>query len=552
MLLSLLGTVALSVSVNAIPQITRSGRYLYDASGNRFSIKGVGYQPQGSGSVGAFGEPTGFIDPLSSGTNCTRDIPYLKQLGVNTVRVYSVNSSLNHDDCMQALSGANIYTIIDLALPQSSISRDTPAWSTDLLTTYLDTVSVFSKYDNVLAYNVGNEVTLQNGTASAAFVKAAARDTKAYLNSINSKALVGYASIDGASNWVDPLATYLTCDPSNQNSGNSAIDLFGSNNYRWCGNSTFEQSYAGSHGDFAGLDVAVYFSEFGCVPSTGVRTWEEVGSLFSSQMSDVFSGGIAFNYFPATSAQGTFTMVTISDDGNSVQTSADFTNLVTAYKAVNMSNTPSQSNAPAASYPSCPTANSTFLASSSLPPTPNQSACSCLEKASPCQFKPPSNNPTVVAADVGVLLDYTCSLLGQNQLSCADINANGSSGMYGNASSCDPETKLSYVFSIWYQNQKQSPAACDFAGNGTVNTGGSGTFPSGSASKCVANASGVSVPTLASTPGSTQTKSTTPTHTSGNSGSGSSGSAVAFTSSTALVGVAFMAVMSLFGGLVVL
>jgi hypothetical protein len=57
----------------------------------------------GGGSVGAFGEPTDFIDPLSSGTNCTRDIPHLKDLGVNTVRVYSVNSTLNHDDCMKGL-----------------------------------------------------------------------------------------------------------------------------------------------------------------------------------------------------------------------------------------------------------------------------------------------------------------------------------------------------------------------------------------------------------------------------------------------------------------
>jgi hypothetical protein len=51
----------------------------------------------------------------------------------------------------------------------------------DLQNTYLDTVSVFSKYDNVLAYNVGNEVVLNNGTAASPFIKAAARDTKAYL-----------------------------------------------------------------------------------------------------------------------------------------------------------------------------------------------------------------------------------------------------------------------------------------------------------------------------------------------------------------------------------
>jgi len=41
---------------------------------------------------------------------------------------------------------------------------------------------VFKKYDNVLAYNVGNEVvTAPNETSIAPFIKAAARDTKAYL-----------------------------------------------------------------------------------------------------------------------------------------------------------------------------------------------------------------------------------------------------------------------------------------------------------------------------------------------------------------------------------
>ena len=65
------------------------------------------------GTIGdnAFLEPTSFIDPLSNGTACNRDIPFLKQLSVNAIRVYSVNSSLNHDDCMHALSSAGIYTM---------------------------------------------------------------------------------------------------------------------------------------------------------------------------------------------------------------------------------------------------------------------------------------------------------------------------------------------------------------------------------------------------------------------------------------------------------
>jgi hypothetical protein len=58
-----------------------------------------------------FSEPSTYIDPLANGTACQRDLPYLKQLGVNTVRVYSVNSALNHDTCMNALSGAGIYVM---------------------------------------------------------------------------------------------------------------------------------------------------------------------------------------------------------------------------------------------------------------------------------------------------------------------------------------------------------------------------------------------------------------------------------------------------------
>ena len=149
-----------------------------------------------------FSEPSTFIDPLANGAACQRDLPYLQQLGVNTIRVYSVNASLNHDTCMQAFSGANIYVVyvglpvifgaspliricsLDLSLPvNGSIDRTAPAWTTNLLDSYINTIDVFLKYDNVLAYNIGNEVvTSANETTALPFIKAAARDTKAYLS----------------------------------------------------------------------------------------------------------------------------------------------------------------------------------------------------------------------------------------------------------------------------------------------------------------------------------------------------------------------------------
>lgn len=103
-------------------------------------------------------------------------------------------------------------------------AREGPTWTSNLLTLYLDTIDAFSQYDNVLAFNVGNEIVKDTpSTAAAPFIKAAARDIKAYLKSKSSSALVGYASTDG-SGWRDPLADFLTCG-----SDDTSIDLWGLN-----------------------------------------------------------------------------------------------------------------------------------------------------------------------------------------------------------------------------------------------------------------------------------------------------------------------------------
>jgi hypothetical protein len=120
---------------------------------------------------------------------------------------------------------------IDLSLPSNgSVDRLSPTWSSNLLDQYLETIDAFSKYDNVLAFNVGNEAITSNTTSVAPFIKAAARDIKAYLNSKKLPMLVGYAHIDGAQDFRSNVANYLSCDPSGQNSPSTAIDLFGLNN----------------------------------------------------------------------------------------------------------------------------------------------------------------------------------------------------------------------------------------------------------------------------------------------------------------------------------
>lgn len=48
---------------------------------------------------------------------------------------------------------------LDLSLPlNGSIDRSSPSWSTNLLNEYIETIDAFKNYENVLGYNVGNEV----------------------------------------------------------------------------------------------------------------------------------------------------------------------------------------------------------------------------------------------------------------------------------------------------------------------------------------------------------------------------------------------------------
>jgi hypothetical protein len=217
-------------------------------------------------------------------------------------------------------------------------------------------------------------------------------------------------------------------------------------------------------------------------------------------------------------------MVNISSDGTTVTPNTDFTNLATMYNAVSFINTPALSAAPSASYPSCPGQNSSFLASTTLPPTPSDSACQCLESSLSCQFNPQVANTTAI---VGSLLDTACSLLGSAGGSCSPISANGQTGQYGEVSSCDPRkpvspylsslidtsttaTMLSFVMSEYFEANKRNPQSCSFSGNGTVNSKAS-TSSSASqiASSCLASATGTFVPTAPSSisPGSTTTGS---------------------------------------------
>lgn len=69
--------------------------FVNKATGNRFQIVGVAYQPGGSAGY----NPALRRDPLSNKDVCLRDAALMQILGVNTIRTYNLDPDLNHDDC---------------------------------------------------------------------------------------------------------------------------------------------------------------------------------------------------------------------------------------------------------------------------------------------------------------------------------------------------------------------------------------------------------------------------------------------------------------------
>ena len=227
--------------------------------------------------------------------------------------------------------------------------------------------------------------------------------------------------------------------------------------YEWCGNSTYKTSgYEARTQDFANYSVPIFFSEYGCnVPHP--RIFTEVQAIYSSPMTDVWSGGIVYEWFQETNDYGLVTQI-----GSSVSPLPDYTALSSQLREISPTRVQNSAYTPSNSAPSCPSPESgVWDAATSLPPTPNQGLCDCLPSTLQCAAK--SNLP---ATNISALFNTMC---GDLHVDCAGINANGSfPGQYGAFSPCDANVKLSWLMNKYYLSQNKVAGACDFGGQATT------------------------------------------------------------------------------------
>lgn len=289
-----------------LPEVTVKGNAFF-AGNDRFYIRGVDYQPGGSSDV---------ADPIADAAGCKRDIEYFKQLGLNSIRVYTVDNTADHDECMNALADAGIYLILDVNTPKYSLNRadPNPSYNPTYLQNIFATIDKFQGYSNTLAFFSGNEV-INDGPSSAAapYVKAVTRDIRQYIRSMNYRTIpVGYSAADVQENRLE-MAEYMNCGTDDERS-----DFFAFNDYSWCDPSSFTTSgWDQKVKNFTGYGLPLFLSEYGC--NTNTRKFEEVASLYSTDMTGVYSGGLVYEYSQEPSKYGL-----VEIDGTSVSTLPDF------------------------------------------------------------------------------------------------------------------------------------------------------------------------------------------------------------------------------------
>jgi 1,3-beta-glucanosyltransferase GAS1 len=154
-------------------------------------------------------------------------------------------------------------------------------------------MDAFHNYNNLLVLFLGNENIAKNeDSMGAPFIKAAARDMKAYRNRKGYRNIpIGYSAAD-IKELRPMLQDYLTCGGN----ASETIEFFGINSYSWCDPSDYWQSTYNQLQDFAkDFPVPIFFTETGCnVP--GPRLWADQEAIFGPEMIGDWSGAIVYEW----------------------------------------------------------------------------------------------------------------------------------------------------------------------------------------------------------------------------------------------------------------
>ncbi|KAF2732324.1 hypothetical protein EJ04DRAFT_497148 [Polyplosphaeria fusca] len=342
--------LAALTAVNAIPTLSIKGSKFFTSDGDQFFLKGIAYQLVPD-------------DPLIDNKQCELDAKLMQELGANSIRVYHVDPSADHKDCMKTFADAGIYLWVDLDTFDTQIEQTGPHWNQSQLEAFQAVMDEFQQFDNTAGFFVGNEVlTTGNGSVAAPYVKAAARDLKAYRNSKKYRDIpVGYSAAD-ISTLRPMLQNYMACGSN----ASEALDFFSLNAYEWCGASSYAQSgYDQLTKNATDYNIPIFLSETGCIKPKP-RSFDDQASILGKDMIGVWSGAIIYEWIMEANEYG---LVSYGDkvepgpdappdgfprSGKPTPISPDFENLSKQWATLNPTGVKASAYNPSLTAPPCP------------------------------------------------------------------------------------------------------------------------------------------------------------------------------------------------------
>ena len=306
----------------------------------RFLIKGVSYIPRRPG--GDPYETDSKIDPLDETRidELIRDIVIFRELGINTIQVSALRPDKSYSQAMGLLADAGIYVLVtlfdDLKAPNHGPHNTTainphmdtaPYYTTDRLKPALKIVDDMASHPNLLGFVVAAEAINQPALSKLASVyRAGVRDLKAWLWQREGRCPPVGVSINSVPMLQKDLLEYFTAGDMHERADFFALDC-----WSWMNKSSFQISgWKGMVEWMEKYPAPMYLSAFGGRAGKP-RLWEEIGCLYSPDMTGVFSGGCVYTYLESGNRYG---IVHVRADGQ-IQRKDEFARLRAQYETVN-------------------------------------------------------------------------------------------------------------------------------------------------------------------------------------------------------------------------
>ncbi|KEQ63463.1 glycolipid anchored surface protein GAS1 [Aureobasidium melanogenum CBS 110374] len=270
---------------------------------NKFFVRGVVYYPKDNRHNPIFNDPIA-DDCISM---LEQNVVLFKELGINTLYIYSVDNTKQHDKAMKLLQEAGIYVVVGVSTPSCCINRSDPyeSYNTANVSYFLKTAGVMAGYANTLGIVATYHMAgFRDSLHAFPVLKAVIRDLKRFLlashKSKGTRVLpVGYSQPTAVHIKRSEFLEYLYLGDQE-----SAIDFLAASyrlkrlpNYGWAGiKSNMQMSGWNALIDrYENFAIPAFLSEYG-VNTYQPRQFLETSALYSDPMTRVFSGGCVYDF----------------------------------------------------------------------------------------------------------------------------------------------------------------------------------------------------------------------------------------------------------------